>query len=377
MKFAHISDTHLGARQYGLSEREDDVYHAFEDAVRKIIREGADFVVHSGDLFDSHRPQPRALWVAARCFSRLKQRGIPVFAVTGNHDSVLRRGAMPPHVLFGDLGVRLLTEEEPFAEHKGVLIAGCPYMPRFHAAKLRETLSILASRAAGHDKSVLVLHQGIEELLPHDFELSLSEVPGNFSYCALGHLHARAVRDFGRGKLAYSGSTELMTSAEFADYAASGKGFFMVDISGDMPEVRRVDVQPRREILSERLEAATLADGIESLKERISGQESKPLVFLEVDASGFDRKALHTRILAALAPHALSLRVSYAQAAPAEPAEIRGSFDVESMIREALKDDAVAALASQLFRLLSSGDVDAALEEAMRHYDGWRDRDVH
>ncbi len=47
------------------------------------------------------------------------------------------------------------------------------------------------------------------------------------------------------------------------------------------------------------------------------------------------------------------------------------------MIREALGDEAKAALASQLFRLLSSGDVDAALEEAMRHYDTWRDRDVH
>ena len=37
MKFAHLADTHLGYRQYGLFEREKDFYEVFEKVIDKII----------------------------------------------------------------------------------------------------------------------------------------------------------------------------------------------------------------------------------------------------------------------------------------------------------------------------------------------------
>ena len=45
MKFAHLADTHLGYRQYGLFEREKDFYEVFEKVIDKIIEENVDFVV--------------------------------------------------------------------------------------------------------------------------------------------------------------------------------------------------------------------------------------------------------------------------------------------------------------------------------------------
>ena len=36
MKFAHLADTHLGYRQYGLFEREKDFYEVFEKVIDKI-----------------------------------------------------------------------------------------------------------------------------------------------------------------------------------------------------------------------------------------------------------------------------------------------------------------------------------------------------
>jgi len=232
MRFAHISDTHLGFRQYGLHERELDVYHAFEEAVRKIIQLRPDFVVHSGDLFDFHRPQPRAMWIAQRCLSKLKEKGIPVYAVTGNHDTLMRRGAMPPHVLFSGLGLRLITEEEPSYVHHGVFIAGCPYTSKYYAGRLRETMAILAKHADKYRKSVLVLHQGIDKFLPHDYELKMEEVPKNFDYYAMGHTHFRVIQPCGKGKLAYPGSTELWSLNEYDDYKLNGKGFYLVDLDG-------------------------------------------------------------------------------------------------------------------------------------------------
>ena len=37
MKFAHLADTHLGYRQFGLLEREKDFYEVFDKIIDKII----------------------------------------------------------------------------------------------------------------------------------------------------------------------------------------------------------------------------------------------------------------------------------------------------------------------------------------------------
>ena len=37
MRFAHLSDSHLGHRQYGLLERENDFYDVFARNIDKII----------------------------------------------------------------------------------------------------------------------------------------------------------------------------------------------------------------------------------------------------------------------------------------------------------------------------------------------------
>ena len=43
MKFSHISDTHLGLIQYGLSEREQDVYDSFNQAIDISIKDKVDY----------------------------------------------------------------------------------------------------------------------------------------------------------------------------------------------------------------------------------------------------------------------------------------------------------------------------------------------
>ena len=92
MRFAHLADSHLGYRQYGLIDRETDFYRVFESTVDKIIESDVDFVIHSGDLFENPRPTPRAILEFQNSFLRLKEENIPVYAIAGNHDSVLRKG---------------------------------------------------------------------------------------------------------------------------------------------------------------------------------------------------------------------------------------------------------------------------------------------
>jgi DNA repair exonuclease SbcCD nuclease subunit len=51
MKFAHISDTHLGQYRSKI-DRENDTYDAFSQAIAKSIEAKVDFVILSGDIFD-------------------------------------------------------------------------------------------------------------------------------------------------------------------------------------------------------------------------------------------------------------------------------------------------------------------------------------
>lgn len=94
MKIAHISDTHLGFGAYskldpveGINQREMDIYTAFEQAVTEILELKPDLVIHSGDLFDSVRPQNRAIDFALRQLIRLSEAGIETVLISGNHST--------------------------------------------------------------------------------------------------------------------------------------------------------------------------------------------------------------------------------------------------------------------------------------------------
>ena len=91
MQFVHMADTHLGYRQYGLSERENDFLNVFNEAIDEVVNERPDFIIHSGDLFEYSRPPTKALLTAQNGISRLKNEKIPMYAIAGNHDIVMKK----------------------------------------------------------------------------------------------------------------------------------------------------------------------------------------------------------------------------------------------------------------------------------------------
>ena len=93
---AHIADVHLGYAQYGLSEREQDIYEAFEEAVELILRERAEILLIAGDLFDAPRPPIKALMKARSLLSKLRDRGVEIYHVIGDHELPRRVGDLPP-----------------------------------------------------------------------------------------------------------------------------------------------------------------------------------------------------------------------------------------------------------------------------------------
>lgn len=371
MRFAHIADTHLGFRQYGLLERENDFYSVFDQAVEKIIGEKPDFVVHSGDLFDKSQPPTKALLVVQNALMRLKEHGIVVYAVPGNHDTVMKRNVLPPHVLYSRLGLRVIGRKKPWYDHEGVFIGGIPYHSKFYHNRLKEQLGALSEAAAGYSKRVLVLHQALETYLPFGYELQVSDLPESFDYYALGHIHKRIIDDFGRGRLAYAGSTEIWSADEVAGYRKKGKGFYMVDLDGDLPEVTPIDLELPREIIRETITEEEVPAATETLLERITALAEKPVLDLHITDVGGSTASLHDLLQQTFGEDVLALRPRYSMKDEDVGDRITrgGSFDPRVLIPEFCGNDPdLAHLASGLYDALIRNDMERARECASDAY---------
>ncbi len=282
MKFAHLADSHLGFRQYGLQERENDLYEVFDKIIDKIIEEDVDFVIHSGDLFETAKPSPKALLTFQKGLLRLKGAGIPMYAIVGNHDSLLSKAAIPPQVLFKKFGLKVISLINSYYIHDGVFIGGIPHIRPSEDKKLKSALANLSLKAENYDKSILVLHQGIDKYINVNYELEIGDLPDNFDYYALGHLHNYIEDDFGKGKLVYPGSPDILRTNEYNDYVKNGKGLVIVDLDGPKPNIKRIPIPISREFINRTIDYNNLQNDLKSLKQIIEGFEKKPIVNLTI-----------------------------------------------------------------------------------------------
>lgn len=88
MKFLHIADVHLGCTRYQLPESPRDFFDAWIDVIKRYaIDEKVDFVLMCGDFFHKKSVPPETMNYAFAGLSLLKDAGIPVVAIEGNHDA--------------------------------------------------------------------------------------------------------------------------------------------------------------------------------------------------------------------------------------------------------------------------------------------------
>lgn len=87
MKFLHISDVHLGCTRYQLVESPRDFFDAWFDVLRRYaIGEQVDFVIMCGDFFHKRSVPPETMNYAVEGLKMLRDAGIPVISIEGNHD---------------------------------------------------------------------------------------------------------------------------------------------------------------------------------------------------------------------------------------------------------------------------------------------------
>jgi len=370
----HISDTHLGLRQYNLEEREEDFYKVYNELIEKLMEEHVDLIIHSGDLFESPRPPTKALLVVQNSVLKLWERGIAFYSIPGGHDQFKRRG-LPPHALFERLGMKVLTHRNPYdvfrKEGHEVFIGGVQHIPRHLKEALLALLSQLSNRAKSYEKRVLVLHQSIKEFFPIDYELSLANLPDNFNYYAMGHIHKRIVRNFGDGLLAYSGSTEAWNRSEYQDYVKNGKGAYIIDISGDVPSLHKVDVSSIRPHIVEEINAEKFTYQLHRLVNKVKEFKVKPIIHLMVRGPITSRRLVRSLASRILSPYALTIRLEFELERLSEGESIletTSQLNLRDLMYKELKNARVAELAYRLFEALRKENLEEARKLVREFY---------
>ena len=367
MKFAHLADTHLGYRQYGLFEREKDFYEVFEKVIDKIIEENVDFVIHSGDLFETARPSPLALLTFQKGLLKLKGAGIPMYAIAGNHDVVMRKGSIPPQVIFKKSGLKVISNINPTYMHGDVFIAGLPFFPASHGKLLKSKLADLSDKASHHEKSILVLHQGIDKYFSFNYELEIGDIPDNFDYYAMGHIHKYVNDKFGKGRLVYPGSSEIWKTSEIPDYLENGKGFVVVEMDGPKTLVKRVKIDIPREFIKRTLDYNKLESGIAGIKETIKDFDKKPILNLTINNVDSDTSRVYELIKEELGELALMIRPTFNMYDEDESVmmpEVTSKLGPEELLKIQLKGygSNVDVLSTELYDLLSKDKLEEAKE---------------
>ena len=89
MKLLHIGDLHIGKRVNEISMLSEQK-HILDQILTLAGTHGVDGILIAGDIYDKSTPSAEAVRVLDAFLTALADRGIPVYAVSGNHDSAER-----------------------------------------------------------------------------------------------------------------------------------------------------------------------------------------------------------------------------------------------------------------------------------------------
>lgn len=245
MRLVHLSDLHLGYRQYqrqtaaGINQREADIAAVFRGVIDRVIALAPDVVVLAGDIFHNVRPPNPAILHAWDQFARLTQ-ALPatiVVMVAGNHDSPRAAETGCILRLFLPLGIHVVdgaAQRLAFPDRDLSILAvpdtGVP-----------QRVALVPDASASCN--VLVLHGEVAGILPasaaHAERTAVEITPeelgaAQWSYVALGHYHVFrqvAPNAYYSGALEYASANPWGELAEEKAAKLPGKGFLEYDLA--------------------------------------------------------------------------------------------------------------------------------------------------
>lgn len=252
IKFLHIADVHLGYKQYGSVERQDDYARAFQDAIQVAIAEEAQFVLLAGDLFHKHSIDPLALYQASEILKQLQGANIPIYVIAGNHDSSHLVEGMSWLDYLNSQGLITLLEassvDDTIALDEwredwrkgafidlpcGVRVIGMRYYGASTPAMINEYARCL-QELTDPPYTILMMHVGLEGEMPFDAtavsEEQLDQLQIYASYVALGHYH----KPYARNNWIYNPGSLETVSIDETQWPE--RGMYLVEVNPETSE---------------------------------------------------------------------------------------------------------------------------------------------
>ncbi|MGD9646780.1 MAG: exonuclease SbcCD subunit D [Pirellulales bacterium] len=198
-KFLHAADLHLDSPMLGLERYpgapadrlRGATREALENLVQLALDEQVQFVVLAGDVYDGDWPDHNTGLYFVNQMNRLREGGVPVFLIAGNHDAanrMTRTLRLPEHVT-------VLSNRSP----QSVEVERCGAVVHGQSFPRQEVWDNLA---AGYPKAIRgafnigLLHTcatGGSASHERYAPCSLDDLRGReYDYWALGHIHQRA-----------------------------------------------------------------------------------------------------------------------------------------------------------------------------------------
>lgn len=238
IRIIHIADLHLGftglptllmseGEQAGRPVREVDVERAaawMADTIPRLAP-AVDLVLVAGDLFHRSNPLPRAIASAAHLVARLREAGIDVVIVDGNHDTPSRLTQGSPTAFLEALGARVVSGQA--RQIRGDDWSNARLRPHVvvHAVPANTGLSDDGIEAEPDRVNILLAHgrhDGTSEANSGRRGATISSdlLRRGWTYAALGDCHAHGERPLADVPAYYAGSAEVLTFGEAPEYPA-------------------------------------------------------------------------------------------------------------------------------------------------------------
>lgn len=272
LRFVHLSDSHLGYRQYGLKQRLKDWSRATQEIVDYAVKNEVDFVLHGGDLFNSNLVDHTTLINAIKILDPLKQAGIPFFVIDGNHDR--RKGSQSDTAndvlqyleLVDYLGPEGDNLENAIRQIDGTNIIGLGY----HGIYLRSKIENFFNQMPDAP-NIILLHAAVEHHVAEGHpDISLSELEmlrPKAAYLALGHAHNKfRISDW----IFNPGSPEYYRFTD-QDYE---RIFYDVALDDGVAQVSEVEVRSARPMFSLNVELASTDEATEKALELLDRENA-------------------------------------------------------------------------------------------------------
>ncbi|MED4533775.1 DNA repair exonuclease [Metabacillus fastidiosus] len=242
IRFIHAADLHLDSPFTGLKSLPSSIFErlkestftAFSRLISISLKEKVDFILISGDLYDGEERSLKAQLRLKKGFEKLKEAGIEVFIIHGNHDHMGGKWIeleWPENVhVFSSGNVELKTA----VKNDRVIanIYGYSYPSRAVMQNITgEFKKVFQPDDIFH---IGMLHGTIEGNEEHDryCPFRLSElVEKNFDYWALGHIHKRQVIKEQAPAVIYPGNIQGRNRKEAGD-----KGFYLIELDENSTE---------------------------------------------------------------------------------------------------------------------------------------------